>query len=136
MFSNDRNQLRKVFFDAWQKHKQQLPLEALDAQLIDIMLLHPEYHAILSDPERFQTEDFLAENPFLHMSLHQAIREQINTNRPVGIKEIFAGLCHKLTDQLLAEHVMMECLGQTLWDAQQNKMMPDEQSYLEKLRKL
>jgi hypothetical protein len=136
MFSNDRNQLRKVFFDAWHKHNEQLPIEALDAQLIDIILLHPEYHPILSNPEKFQTEDFREENPFLHMSLHLAIREQINTNRPAGIKEIFTALCHKLTDALLAEHLMMECLGQALWQAQHNKMMPDEQNYLEKLRKL
>ena len=136
MFSSDRNTLRKVFFDAWQKHQQHAPVEPLEAQLIDIMLVHPEYHTILDDPATFQAEDFPEGNPFLHMSLHLAIREQISTNRPAGIKEIHTALSHKLDDPLTAEHAMMEWLGQVLWQAQQSNAMPDEQIYLEMLRKL
>jgi hypothetical protein len=136
MFSTDRNELRKVFFDAWHKHQQQLPIEPLEAQLIDIMLLHPEFHAILNDPEKFQADDFPEGNPFLHLSLHLAIREQIGTNRPAGITAVYDTLCRKLGVPLTAEHLMMECLGKTLWDAQQNNKMPDEATYLEALRQL
>jgi hypothetical protein len=136
MFSTDRNELRKVFFDAWHKHQHQQPIEPLDAQLIDIMLLHPEYHALLSNPEKFQAEDFPEANPFLHMSLHLAIREQISTNRPAGITAIYDRLCRKLGDPLMVEHRMMECLGEILWQAQQNNTMQDEAIYIEVLRGL
>lgn len=134
MFSNDRNELRKVFFEAWKKHQQHLPIEPLEAQVIDIILRHPEYHDILSNPEKFQTHDFMESNPFLHMSLHLALREQISTNRPAGIKAIYEKLCHQLADAHDAEHRMVECLGTILWEAQQSGKMPDEQAYLEVLR--
>jgi hypothetical protein len=100
------------------------------------MLAHPEYHAVLDHPEQFKAEDFQEGNPFLHMSLHLAIREQINTNRPAGIASVYQTLSQQSGDALMAEHKMMECLGQFLWEAQQNQAMPDEQVYLEALRKL
>jgi hypothetical protein len=136
MFSNDRNELRNVFFAAWKKHQQQLPIEPLEAQVIDIIVLHPEYHPIMNDPEKFQAIDFAENNPFLHMSLHLALREQISTNRPQGIKEIYEILCQQLANPHDAEHHMVECLGTVLWDAQQNGVMPDEQIYLEALQKI
>jgi hypothetical protein len=136
MFSNDRDSLRQVFFNAWHKHLQKLPVEQLEAQLIEIMLLHPEYHSILENPESFKAENFGGENPFLHLSLHQALREQISTNRPAGIKNIFTSLCHKTGDVLMAEHRMIDCLADVLWQAQQQNIMPDEEVYLEVLRKL
>jgi hypothetical protein len=136
MFSNDRNELRQVFFAAWGKHQQQLPIEPLEAQLIEIMLLHPEYHHILNDPENFQAENFDAENPFLHLSLHLAIREQVSTDRPAGIKEFYKTLCQKTGDALVAEHQMMDCLADILWQAQQSGTMPAEEVYLASLQKL
>lgn len=134
--SDDRDALRKVFFEAFRKHKQQTPVETLEAQLIDIMLMHPEYHTLLEKPEDFGDKDFLHENPFLHMSLHQAVREQVNTDRPFGIKQIHRDLTHKLGDVHEAEHRMMECLGQMMWQMQQNQKIPSEQDYLELLKKL
>jgi hypothetical protein len=136
MFSNDREEFRKVFFTAWQKHRAELPLEALESQLIAIMLLHPEYHPLLDNPQAIQPADFGAENPFLHMSLHLALREQISTDRPAGIRLVYAALCAKTGDVLDTEHRMMECLAGVLWEAQQNSQMPDESNYLEMLRQL
>ncbi len=130
MFSTDRDQLRKVFFDAWQKYKQHLPIEPLEAQLIEIMLLHPEYHSVLDQPDNFHLHDFAESNPFLHMSLHLAIREQVNTNRPAGIQAIYQQHCVKSQDAHIAEHIMMDCLAEVLWQAQQDGKMPDEENYL------
>jgi hypothetical protein len=136
MFSNDRNELRQVFFSAWRKHQQRLPMEPLEAQLIEIILLHPEYQPILDDPENFKAENFAEENPFLHLSLHLAIREQVSTNRPAGIKKFYATLCEKTKNVLLAEHQMMDCLADILWQAQQKGTMPEEEMYLEALKTL
>lgn len=136
MFSNDRDDYRKVFFDAWRKHKENQLLEPVEAQLVAIMTLHPEYHAILEDPQNNQNKDFDASNPFLHMSLHLGIREQVSTNRPTGIQDIHKKLSEKYQDVHIAEHKMMEYLAKTLWDAQQSGKMPDEMAYLEGLKKL
>jgi hypothetical protein len=136
MFASDRNQLRKVFFDVWRKHQEHTLLEAFDTQLLDIILLHPEYHHMLEDPENFSAHDFAEANPFLHMSLHLALREQVSTDRPAGIKNIHTELCKKFSDLHPAEHQMIETLAQILWDAQQSGKMPDEKIYLERLKKL
>lgn len=136
MFSSDRNEYRKVFFAAWQKYKSKQPLEPLEAQLVEIILLHPEYQTILDNEENNLLKDYDASNPFLHLSLHLGIREQVSTNRPAGIREAYQQVCEKYKDVHIAEHKMMEYLAKTLWDAQQNGKMPDEASYLEGLKKL
>ena len=132
--SNNRNEARNIFFTAWQKHLQKSPVEKLEAQIIDIILQHPEYHYILNDPDTYQTKDFEGENPFLHLSLHLALYEQISTDRPHGIKQIYQDLCEKFPDALTTQHSMMKCLAEVLWEAQQTGVMPDENNYLSRLR--
>ena len=132
----ERNVMRKVFFGSFRKHHEKLPLEPLEAQILDIILLHPEYHPLLSQPDVYQEKDFSDTNPFLHLSLHLAIREQINTNRPAGIQTVFQHLSQKLHDRHAAEHKMMECLTDILSRAQQTGTMPDEKDYLEYLQRI
>ncbi len=131
----DRDDARSVFFEAWRKHQEHLPVEPLEAQIIEIILMHPEYHELLDHPEEYQSADFGETNPFLHLSLHLALREQISTNRPSGIAAVYAELSQQCQDPHLAEHKMAECLAQIIWDAQLGKA-PDEQYYLEMLRKI
>ena len=132
MHPSDRNESRKIFFTAWQKHLQKLPVEPLESQIIAIILAHPEYHALFSNPDDFQQQDFDETNPFLHVSLHLAVREQIATDRPTGIKHVF----QKLGGNITAEHKMMECLAQMLWNIQHAGATADEEIYLETLKKL
>jgi hypothetical protein len=132
----NRNEMRQVFFDTWCKYQEKQPLEPIEAQLIDIILLHPEYHFFLTDPARYQDADFVDANPFLHLSLHLALREQINTNRPSGISGLYHQLCVRLQNSHDAEHAMLDCLSRILWDAQQANVIPDEQMYLESLKRI
>ena len=134
MYSSERNKLRHVIFTAWQKHLQKQLLEPLEAQIVDVVLCHPEYHEMLTDADQFQDQDFGDTNPFLHLSLHLALREQIATNRPAGILQVYETLCKKLNNPLAAEHSMMECLEEVLWEAQRTSVAPDENLYLEKLK--
>lgn len=136
MPSSERDEMRKIFFDAWNKYHEKRPVEPLEADIIAIILRHPEYHDFLNNSENLDKNHFLEQNPFLHMSLHLALQEQINTNRPAGIKAIYTKLCSGLGDKHSTEHKMIDCLATILWDAQQNQTMPDEKKYLEKLREL
>lgn len=136
MQPSDRTEMRKVFFECFRKYNEKLPLEPIEAQLIEIILWHPEYHELLHDLDNIHTENFNEQNPFFHMSLHLALREQVATNRPSGIKQIYQTLCQQLQDVHLAEHRMMDCLGQMIWDAQQTGVMPDEKEYLQQLSQL
>jgi hypothetical protein len=134
--TSERDELRKIFFASWQKHQLQLPVEPLEVQLIEIILLHPELHELLNQPENFLAENFGSANPFLHLSLHLALREQVGTNRPPGIQKIYAKLCRQFNDVHLAEHHMLDCLEEILWIAQKENKNPDEQRYFEMLSRL
>jgi hypothetical protein len=133
MFSTEREELRHAFFEAWRKYQQKMVLTAHENGLLEVILLHPEYHAMLTQPTEYLDKDFQETNPFLHMSLHLAIRDQLITHRPAGINDVFQDSLVKCGDQHAAEHQLMECLGQVLWDAHQTGKMPDEQTYLEML---
>lgn len=136
----NRDQMRRMYLDAWRKFSAREPLEPLEGQLAAVIAEHPEYIAWLEAGDAALGAEFTPEggreNPFLHMGLHLAIREQVATNRPAGIAEVHKKLSERLGGAHEAEHAMLEQLGATLWDAQRQGRMPDEQAYLERLRKL
>jgi hypothetical protein len=135
-----RDQLRQMYVDAWRKHRERIPMEPLEAQIADIIELHPEYQAALEDPDRILDRDYSPEggqsNPFLHMGLHLAVRDQIGTDRPPGIRQSFIDLARKVGSEHDAEHQMIECLAEALWESQRTGRPPDEQAYLERVRGL
>jgi hypothetical protein len=136
MTSLDQNTTRQIFFDTWYKHIHHLPLEPIESLLINIILLHPEYHHLLDQPEEYQFTEFNENNPFLHLSLHLALREQLSINRPKGITAIYKTLCEEIQDSHLAEHKMIECLANLLCGAQKSGKKVEEHVYLEYLQKL
>ena len=127
-----------MYIDAWQKSQAGEFLTPLEAQIAQVIDEHPEYQSML-DMELIDTT-FTPEggtsNPFLHMGLHLAIREQVATDRPPGIASIFKKVLHKAGDRHAAEHRALDCLAETLWEAQKCNEMPDEQAYLDRLSRL
>ncbi len=139
IFTQDRLRLRKQFYDAWQKHKKQQALEPLEKQVVTLLLEHPEYHKLvdtMDDIDKDYTPEHAQMNPFLHLSLHLALREQVGTDRPVGIAMLTRSLLLKFGDGHEVEHLMIECLGESLWEAQRQGKAPDEERYLESLKAL
>jgi hypothetical protein len=135
-----RSSLRRMYVEAWRKHRESLPVEPVEDQIIRVIELHPEYARVLEAGESALDRDYTPEqgqtNPFLHMGLHLAIREQVATNRPAGIAGVHGALVAKLGDAHEAEHAMIEQLGAALWNAQRAGLPPDEAAYLESLRQL
>jgi hypothetical protein len=137
IFSQDRATLRRMYRDAWQKYSRGAELSPLEAQIARVVAEHPEYHELVGgDLEADFTPEQGRTNPFLHLGMHLAIREQVDTDRPSGIAAVFRSLASRSGDPLEAEHRMMEALGETLWEAQRNGTAPDEIAYLERLRRL
>jgi hypothetical protein len=139
-FANSgRDELRRQYVDAWRRQREGLPLMPLDAQIAAVVALHPEYHAVLESRDS-SAGDYSVEggqsNPFLHMGLHLALREQLGTRRPAGIELVYQRLARRLGDVHEAEHRMIEVLAQALWEAQRAGRAPDEQRYLERLQGL
>ena len=134
-----RDQLRELYRDAWRKFRAQQPISPLEKQIVAVISEHPEYRVIIesaaADLANYSPRSGQL-NPWLHMGLHLAIREQVSTNRPAGIAEVHARLAKSSGDVHEAEHRMLETLAETLWDAQRSGKPPDENVYLERLRQL
>ena len=135
MFSPSRDQARQLFFDAWRKYQRQEMLSAMEDMALEVILLHPEYQRVLEMPERFQYKDYLPEmgdiNPFLHMSMHVAIKEQLSIDQPSGIRQRFQRLLLKTGDEHVATHQVMECLAEMIWQARRDQKALDATVYFE-----
>lgn len=139
MFVDSRDGARRYFLEVWQKLVARTPLSPLEAIIAQVIERHPEYHALLADGDRVLTRDFggdePAHNPFLHLGLHVALAEQLGADRPPGVRAAHARLCAG-GDAHAAEHRMIECLAEVLWQAQKHGSLPDEQAYLAALERL
>ncbi|HEV2321989.1 MAG TPA: DUF1841 family protein [Gammaproteobacteria bacterium] len=131
---DSRNDTRRTFFEVWGKMQSRTPMTALESIIADVIRLHPEYHGLLERGVEVLDKDWLPEagetNPFLHMGMHIAIREQLSIDRPPGIRAAYEALLANTRDVMAAEHAMLECLGEALWRAQRENRLPDEQAYL------
>lgn len=140
MFGQNRDSMRRFFLAAWDKAQAGETLQPLEKLIADVVAAHPEYHKLLADEDRSLASDFTPEggqsNPFLHMGMHITIAEQLSTDRPAGIRDLYQRLTRSSGDPHEAEHRMMECLGRILWEAQRAGRHPDEQAYLACLQQL
>lgn len=134
MFNPSRDQVRRFFCEAWRKHREREVLDGAEAVAADLIAQHPEYHVLLEDPEKAIEKDFTPEsgqmNPFLHLSLHLAVADQLAVDRPQGVRAAYERLRQRL-DVHGAEHVLIECLGEALWRAQGNGNAMDAAAYLD-----
>ena len=139
MFNPSREQVRQFFFDAWKKHDERTPLVGLEAVAVDVILAHPEYRDALERPEVHADREYSPEegqsNPFLHMSLHLALEEQLSIDQPPGIAQLFKVLVVKKKERHAALHEAIECLAETVWHAQRDGAPPDPRGYLECLER-
>jgi hypothetical protein len=139
MFAPSREQVRQFFFDTWGKYRAGTPLQGLEMIALDVILLHPEYHPALEAPNRTEAKDYTPEmgqtNPFLHMSLHLALEEQVSIDQPAGVRAAFDALLKKSGNRHDAQHAALECLGEMVWRSQRDGKAPDAQWYLACLTK-
>jgi len=139
MFGQNRQQLRQMYHDVWQKSQAGESMSALESMVAQVISEHPEYHQIFNSEASLQQEYFVEDgdtNPFLHMGLHISLHEQISTDRPAGIRQTYQQLQAKFANAHETEHQMMECLTESLWLAQRNNQPPSESDYLTALKKL
>lgn len=132
-FNPSRDEARNLLFESWRKRRAGellTPLEDLTAQLI---AKHPEYFSVLENSQQYQEKDYSPEqgatNPFLHLMMHLTIEEQISIDQPAGIRAHFVRLTQRLESEHEAQHRMMECLGEMIWQAQRNRTQPDAAVY-------
>lgn len=138
MFNPSRDQARKFFIDAWRKHCAHAAQTGMEEIAAELMSQHPEYHALLESPDaterEFSPEDGQI-NPFLHLSLHLAIHEQLSIDQPPGIRTAYDMCLSKHHgDRHAALHEILEALGETIWQAQRSGRALDAETYVESVR--
>ena len=135
MFNPSRDEARRFLIDTWSKARTGATLTDLERIAAGLISLHPEYHATLEQPERFADRDYHPEsgdiNPFLHLSLHLAVAEQLAIDQPPGIRAQFERIRAVRGDEHEALHAVLECLGEVVWQAQRQRTPPDAQLYLD-----
>lgn len=121
-----------MFFTVWRAYREGLPLAGMDALALEVILQHPEYHGALEHPERTRDKDYVEEsNPFLHMSLHMALEEQLSIDQPPGIRDAWDALLRRRAgERHAALHDALKCLAETVWRSQRDAMPPDAALYL------
>src|SRR5436190_129112 len=132
MYNPTREQVRDMFFETWRKYRAGEPLAGVESIALDVVLLHAEYHAVLALPGKFREKDYSDEtNPFLHMSLHVALEEQLSIDQPTGIVLALDKMIEKMSgDRHRAMHEAIECLAETMWRSQRDNAPPDGIAYL------
>ncbi len=133
MFNPTRDQARDFFFESWRKYRAGESLTALETIAVELIATHPEYHDVLENRDKYVDRDYAPEtgdtNPFLHLSMHLSIREQISIDQPPGVKAHHTRLTQKFGDSMAAEHAMMDCLAEMIWHAQRHRTAPDPALY-------
>jgi hypothetical protein len=139
MFSPSADDVRRFFVEAWQKRRTGTPATPIETIAGDWIAEHPEHHADLAELDRALAARYDGDdgrtNPFLHLSMHLSISEQVSIDQPAGIRQALDLLSARLGSRHAAQHEAMECLGRMLWDAQQGGRPPDGEAYVECLRR-
>ncbi|MFA9217807.1 MAG: DUF1841 family protein [Sphingomonadaceae bacterium] len=140
MFNPTQDEVRRFFCGAFRKQRANEILSPLEAMAADWITQHPEYHDLLSDEEAAVARDFAVDsgqtNPFLHLSMHLSIDEQISIDQPRGIRDAATALTLRLDSAHEAQHKIMECLGEMIWTAQRNGQPPDGDAYIASVQRL
>lgn len=141
MYSNlTRDQVRGFFCNAWSKYLVSDNLTPIEQIAIHWIIQHPEWHPLIGASQETFAHEYTPEegktNPFLHLSLHLAISEQVSIDLPKGIRDAYHTLIKKKGSEHNAAHEVMECLGEAIWMSQRHKMPIDMDSYIRCVKRI
>lgn len=137
LYGENRQDHRQIFFEVWRKQQNHEPLDPLEKKILSILIQHPEYHFIFANPEKFIDTEYFPElgetNPYLHLSLHLTVLEQIQTNQPLGITALYQQTVAYFQDVHEAEHCIMDSLAKSLYELMRENKPFDEKAYFERI---
>ncbi|MES2831063.1 MAG: DUF1841 family protein [Pseudomonadota bacterium] len=135
MFTPSQDDVRRFFCETFRKHEAREILTPIEAIARDWVAQHPEYAGSFSDVEAALAKDYSVEqgieNPYLHLSMHLSITEQLSIDQPPGIRAACQALTTRLGSEHAAHHQIMECLGEMIWRSQRSGLPPDGLAYVE-----
>lgn len=135
MFTPSQHDVRRFFCETHRKDVAREILTPLEAIARDWVVQHPEYAGAFTDVDAALATDYPVEqgvaNPFLHLSMHLSIAEQVSIDQPPGIRAAYLALAQRLDSEHDAHHQIMECLGEMIWQSQRSGLPPDGTAYID-----
>jgi len=130
LYSQNRSEQRAFLSNAWVKFQNNESLDPMELQLVEIIKLHPEYHQLIqtTDAEYFPEHGQI--NPFLHINLHLALREQLSINQPIEVRLAYDSLLEKIKDPHEVEHILMDCIAELIQLAHKHNSSLDINLYM------
>ena len=139
MFQPNQSDVRRFFCAAHAGQRAGLPLDPMATIAARWIAEHPEYHGELADEAAALQAVYTVEegrtNPFLHLSMHLTIEEQVAIDQPTGIRQAVQLLAVRRGSLHDAHHEVMECLGEMIWASQRSGLPPDGLAYIEAVRR-
>ena len=135
MFAPSQQDVRRFFCETWRRQREGLPLDAMQAKAAPWLAQHPEYDGDLADEAAALAAVYTVEegrtNPFLHLSMHLSLVEQVDIDQPRGIRQAVDLLSHRHQSLHQAHHDVMDCLGAMIWESQRAGRPPDGAAYVD-----
>jgi len=129
LYSQNRSEQRAFLSNAWVKFQNNEGLDPMEFQLVEIIKLHPEYHHLIQTTDAEYFPEHGQVNPFLHINLHLALREQLSINQPIEVRLAYDSLLEKIKDPHEVEHTLIDCIAEMIFLAQKNHSPFDYENY-------
>ena len=129
LYSQNRSEQRAFLSNAWVKFQNNEGLDPMEFQLVEIIKLHPEYHHLMQTTDAEYFPEYGQVNPFLHINLHLALREQLSINQPIEVRLAYDSLLEKIKDPHEVEHTLIDCIAEMIFSAQKNNSSFDYENY-------
>ena len=134
LYSQNRSEQRAFLSNAWVKFQNNEGLDPMEFQLVEIIKLHPEYHHLIQTTDAEYFPEHGQVNPFLHINLHLALREQLSINQPIEVRLAYDSLLEKIKNPHQVEHLLMDCIAELIYLSQKKNSALDINSYKECLK--
>lgn len=129
LYSKNRSEQRAFLSNAWVKFQNNEDLDPMEFQLVEIIKIHPEYHHLIQTTDAEYFPEHGQVNPFLHINLHLALREQLSINQPIEVRLAYDSLLEKIKDPHEVEHTLIDCIAEMIFSAQKNHSSFDYENY-------
>ncbi len=121
----------------WDTAQLGLPLEGEDAQTAEIMREHTEWHHVWARADQLSDAEIERDgvNPFLHITIHQVVLNQINGALP-ATKDTFEALLAMGIDRHEAIHRIGTVFTEGIYETLKFRRPFDEEKYSRGLKAL
>jgi hypothetical protein len=123
----------------WEASNQGIPLHDEEHQrLAEVLQQHPQYHNAWEFADQIEDVEYVIDgvNPFLHVTFHSIIENQLATGDPPEVRAALQRLLRKRLSRHDAIHRLAQVFTEELFPVLKQDRPFNQERYVRKLRKL